>query len=295
MPDFYIIGAPKCGTTALYSYLSTHPGIAMSWQKEPYHWCPDVPIRVPITDEAEYAALWRDAAPGALRGEATPAYLRSAVAAAAILRAQPRSKFIVMLRNPTAMAQAFHAQMLVSLQENIANFEEAWRMQERRQKGQRIPVSCFFPPNLQYARVCALGDQLERWMSLVPRERIHVLIQDDLRADPRATYLDVLRFLGLPDDRRTLFEPVNRNKRRRALLLVRLYRSLASIRPLGRLAHALRLTETIDRISLVEKARPPLRPAFDRELHALFLPQVEKLERLLGRDLVEWRAPTSTS
>jgi len=292
--DFAIVGAPKCGTTALYTYLATHPDICMSSRKEPYFWCPDVPIAAPVVDMADYAELWRDAAPGMLCGEATPAYLRSQLAVPAILRANPRAKFIVLLRSPAEMAASFHAQMLVSLQEEVADFERAWNLQERRAAGQGVPRACYHPPNLQYAAVCALGDQLERVMAVVPSEQLHVVMQHDLADDPRRAYLDVLAFLGVSDDGRADFAPINRNRRRRGLGFVRRYRRTIARRPLlGALAHRARLTRMIERASLFEEPRAPLDPVFAAKLHAFFLPQVEKIEALLGRDLTAWKSGAS--
>src|SRR4051794_37182405 len=82
-PDFAIVGAPKCGTTALYSYLDGHPGIAMSRSKEPVFWSRDLATPEPLS-RADYDALWNGAPAGALRGEASTRYLRSDVAIEAI-------------------------------------------------------------------------------------------------------------------------------------------------------------------------------------------------------------------
>jgi hypothetical protein len=290
-PDFVIAGAAKCGTTALYRYLSTHPHIAMSKRKEPYYWCPDVPVRDAVADAAEYAALWPNAAAGALRGEATPAYLRSDLAPRAILAGNPVAKFIVLLRDPMEMAASYHAQMLFSLHEDEPDFRTAWGLQDQRRQGSRIPATCFFPPDLHYAEICALGDQLERLMGAVPETQLKVILLDDLATDPRTVYLDILQFLGLADDGRNSFVPVNQNRRRKALGLVRLYRRLLRFRPLGFAARVLGIGKLIDRVMVEEAPRAALDPAFARELRAALLPQVEKLETLLMRDLQRWKTP----
>lgn len=286
-PDFVIAGAAKCGTTALYAYLTAHPQVAMSSRKEPYFWCPDIPVPDAVADPATYAALWQHAPADGLRGEATPAYIRSATAAARILASNPGTRFVVMLRNPTEMAASYHAQMLFSLHETEASFHKAWALQERRRRGKSIPVACPFPPDLQYAEVCALGDQLERMTAIVPPQQLKVVLLDDLRADPRRVYLEVLLFLGLEDDGRTHFAPVNQNRRRKALPLTRLARRVGASRPLARL----RLSRLIDRLSAREGPRQPLDPHFAATLHAFFLPQVEKLETLLDRNLDAWKSP----
>jgi hypothetical protein len=287
VPDFVIAGAAKCGTTALYTYLSTHPQIAMSMRKEPYFWCPDVPVADAIRDMAAYDAIWPPRPAPCLRGEATPAYLRSAVAAGAILAQSPAAKFVVILRNPVEMLASYHAQLVFSLQEEEPDLARAWDLQATRRQGNAVPASCFFPPDLQYGEVCALGDQLGRMMAAVPPAQLMTVLLDDLRADPRTVYRGLLDFLGLADDGRTDFAAINRNRRRKALPLVRLSRRLAASWPLAGLG----LPRLIDRLSLDEAPRPPLDPALALRLHRFFLPQVEKLEALLERDLRGWKAP----
>ena len=108
-PDFAVVGAPKCGTTALYTWLATHPGIAMSARKEPCFWSHDIATAGRIGDPAAYAALWDGAVPGALRGEASPVYLQSRVAIPELLAARPEVRLVAMIRNPVEMVASRHA------------------------------------------------------------------------------------------------------------------------------------------------------------------------------------------
>jgi hypothetical protein len=129
-------------------------------------------------------------------------------------------------------------------------------------------------------------------MTVVPGRQLHVMLQDELRTDARATYLAVLRFLGVEDDGRDTFEPVNPGRRRRALPLVRLHRRIASsFRGIGALNRMLGLTSMVERLSLEDRPRARLDAAFSNELHAFFLPQVDKLESLLSRELTAWKRP----
>src|ERR1700733_5877159 len=84
VPDFFIVGHPKCGTTALYEMLRAHPQIYMPDFKEPWFFAHDMrprfqPVRsgtVPDTLE-RYMSLFAAAAPGQRVGEASSSYLRS--------------------------------------------------------------------------------------------------------------------------------------------------------------------------------------------------------------------------
>jgi hypothetical protein len=295
-PDFAVVGAPKCGTTALYTWLAAHPGIAMAARKEPCFWSRDIATWGRIEDPAAYAALWHDARPGALRGEASPVYLQSRVAIPELLAARPDARLIAMIRNPVEMVASRHANLLVGYQEDVADLEAAWRLQARRAAGEALPPHCAEPALLQYRAFAAIGEQLDRFMAAVPAAQRMVIVHDDFRADPRAQYLRVLAFLGLADDGRTHFAAVHRNMRLRWVGLPKFQERLSRFplyRPARTLAHAIGLRP----VALLHKAnvrtteRKPLRPIFERELVDTFLPQVEKVERLLGRDLGGWKVP----
>ena len=294
-PDFAVVGAPKCGTTALYSWLAAHPGIAMSARKEPCFWSRDIATAGRIEDSAAYAALWQDAQPGALRGEASPVYLQSQVAIPDLLAARPDVRLIAMIRNPVEMVASRHANLLVGYQEDVADLETAWRLQGPRSLGEALPPRCTEPALLQYGAFAAIGDQLERYMAAVPAKQRIVIVYDDFNADPRTEYLRVLALLGLADDGRTVFARVHRGMALRWPGLPEFQERLSRVplyRPARALAHAVGLRPG----ALLHKAnrhvmrREPLRPEFERELILALVPQVEKVERLLGRDLAGWKA-----
>jgi hypothetical protein len=297
LPDFHIAGAPKCGTSALFAYLAGHPGAAMSRRKEPSYWAPDIAKRGACLTLEAYLAQWEGAPADAIRGEASPNYLRSAVAIPRIREASPEAKFVLMLRDPVEMAQAWHSQLLKTFDEDVPGLEAAWRLQSERVQGRRIPPECVEPEYLQYLQVCSLGDQLERFVSLVPERQRLILLYDDFAADTGAAYRRVLAFLGLPDDGRSDFARVNRNRNRRAFSLARLHRS--ALRRLGRLHPPLRAAASslglhpstlINRWDIKEGPRAPLRPAFRAELQRVFEPQTGKIEAILGCALPAWRA-----
>ena len=298
-PDFAIVGAPKCGTTALFSYLASHPGIAMSASKEPLFWSADIERRGRVADRAAYEALWAQARPGALRGEASPEYLRSRVAVPALLAARPDVRLIAMLRNPVDLVASLHSNLVFGALEDVPDLEAAWRLQEDRRRGESLPRDCNDPVLLQYAEYAALGDQLERLTALVPAAQRLVVLLDDLRADPRAEYLRVLAFLGLDDDGRRVFDQVHPNRRVRSPAISGMQRTwgsrLAVVHPaIRRVAHALGLRPLamLERLNSPALPRKPMRPEFRAELLAAFAPQVEKIERLLERDLSAWKAPS---
>ena len=129
-PDFFILGAPKCGTTALFSYLDDHPDIFMPAVKEPTYFAHDLwDTRTHITDPDRYSALFAGRKAGQITGEASTFQLVSKVAVTEILQAKPEAKFIVCLRNPLEMLPSLHAQALKVGLETDTNLERAWQRQ----------------------------------------------------------------------------------------------------------------------------------------------------------------------
>lgn len=299
-PSFFIVGAPKCGTTALYSYLREHPDIFLPDLKEPHYFSTDLPGLRVTTDMNAYCALFRDVPRGKMIGDASASYLHSRDAIAAILAVVPKARMVVMLRDPVEMAAALHAELLFNLTENIEDFHKAWNLQDTRARGTHLPRHCREPQMLRYRRVCALGDHLERLQHQVPEEQRLVLLLDDLREKPGAVYRRVLAFLGLPDDGRENFPRENPNKAVRSRYAAALHGSLPKrLGPLYRPAKAIgnalgiRLSTFIARHNVEARPRSPLDPVLRNKLAAEFAPQVATLSRLLGRDLSHWSVKNS--
>ena len=115
-PDFFIVGAPKCGTTALYEYLRQHPAVFMPFHKEPLFFGDDLTRRYGRLTLHDYMRLFKDAKPGQRVGEASAWYLYSRSAAAEIKAYAPDAQIIVMVRNPVDMMYAEHSQVLFNRQ-----------------------------------------------------------------------------------------------------------------------------------------------------------------------------------
>ncbi|MFL5869337.1 MAG: sulfotransferase domain-containing protein [Thermoleophilaceae bacterium] len=296
LPDFVIAGAPKCGTTALYSRLADHPAVFMPAVKEPHFFSEDLPGIREVSTLKGYASLYAHAPPGTLRGDASASCLFSEVAVGRILERNRSARFVVILRDPVEAAYAFHSEQLFNLSEDVQDFAVAWSLQEARSRGEAIPSGCREPRLLQYRRLFAYGEQLDRLFSRVPEAQRFVLLLDDLRRDSLATFHRVAEFLGLGDDGKGGFALANPNKRlrsRRASLWHRRARSLSGpiYAPAKRAANALGLypSHVLERWNVREAARPPLDPTLRGELREAFASEVAHTERLLGRPLA-WGA-----
>ena len=196
-PDVVIVGAPKCGTTSLYSYLSGHPGIFASPIKEPNFFCLDTPALRVVNRWRDYEGLFAEARPGQLRLEASTAYLLSPLAVPAILEANPGAKMIVAIRNPIEMIVSYHSQKLYAFEEDQADFALAWDLSAYRMRGERIGACCRAPAYLNYKSIARLGEQVARMVELVPPDQLLVVLFDDLSRNAETVYGTVLDFLCL--------------------------------------------------------------------------------------------------
>lgn len=287
-PGFFIIGGPKCGTTALAQYLSEHPSVFMA-EKEPHYFSTDLENRI-YKDWSEYLALFSAAnSSHAAVGEASVGYLYSNEAVPNILARYPDARFIVMLRNPVTMAVSLHGQKCFEGEENEPDFERAWELQEARARGRDIPLTCHGPAMLQYRAVCSLGRQYERLLSRVDRERVLPVILDDFSSDPRSVWIEVLHFLGVKDDGRTEFPVVNEARTRKSVLLRRIhdvylqFRRRSGIPGLGT-----GMFHRLDRWNEKIRRKKPLSDAMRRKLAREFSDDVRLLSDLLDRDLGDW-------
>lgn len=296
-PNLFIVGAPKSGTTALYYYLRAHPQIFLPERKEPVFFCRDLYARnrTPGT-LADYLRIYETADSQCLWvGEASTIYLYSQVAIQNIHEFNPQARIICCFRNPVDASHAFHSEMYYRFSEDVADFEEAWRLQEARSQGLHIPPLCGVEPLLQYRQLMSFPSQLERVYEYFPPEQVKIVLFDDLMADTPGVYQDILKFLGLPSDGRQYFTRENQNREWKWEWLGHmLVKPPAMIRwPVRLYKRIFHLSEVPLRDRLIRRnstpvERPRLRPEFRAELTAEYADDVNRLARLIGRDLSHW-------
>jgi hypothetical protein len=291
------VGAPKCGTTALYEYLHPHPNVFMPTVKEPHFFASDLGSYPAIKTMEDYTRLFDESTNEHMRvGEASVYYLRSSTAIRNIHDYNPDARIIAMFRNPVDMVHSLHSQLLYWSLETESDFETAWRLQDRRRQGLDVPRSCPEPQLLQYKEIGSFGTQTERLLSLFPREQVKLILYDDFAASPRRTYDEVINFLGLPSDRRTEFPRINENKSARLAWVRNFLRAPPPgvrqvFRWLKRTTGDKGLTALrkglID-LNTAKERRQPLSPELRAELVEEFRDEVALLSRLWGRDLSRW-------
>jgi len=294
-PNFFIVGAAKCGTTALSNYVSEHPNIYISKPKEPRFFAEEFQLPNIKTWE-QYLSLFEDADGKSAIGEASVHYLCSATAIEKIYHYKPDAKIIVMLRNPVDVVYSYHSQLVFNQDENEVDFEKAWRLQDARQRGEHLPPLAKNPQALQYRRIGKLGSQVEKLLSFFSSKQVKIILFDDFQKSTKCVYEEVLSFLEVPSDNRSNFPRINANKKYKNAWLARLTDKTPPVllngingvkKAIG--VQTFGIVNAIRNMNYKEYQRYPLTPTFRSELVDEFHEEVIKLENILNRDLSHWK------
>lgn len=303
-PDFFLVGAPRCGTTALSRYLADNPQVCFSRPKEPHYFALLAPDSSLADLETAYLSrhfAHHHAGHRAI-GEGSVSYLYSPHAIERILAVNPDARFIAMLRNPLEMLPSYHLRMLFILCEDVEDFAAAWRLQDARARGEHVPRHCIDARLLLYREVARYGVRIERLYRVAGRERCHVVVFDDLARDPAAVYREVLKFIGVDDDGRTTFKRRFPSRIYRYRWLQELLYSVRSRRAhavdtLQRMARVNKgpgrrksLVKRLARWNRIERRPAPLDADMKTALRAALADDVATLSDLLARDLRHWSA-----
>jgi hypothetical protein len=293
-PDFFIVGAPKCGTTWLHAGLARHPDVFLAEKEETNHFATDL-LRPddPWRSREAWLALFRAARGERRVGEASVFHLFSRAAAANLQAFDPAARILVLLRNPVDWVASYHSQMVWNGDEDLLDLREALRVEPERARGARVPARLRFPERLLYGRVAGFAEQLERYFERFGREQVRVILHDDLARDPAQVYRETLAFLDVDPDFRPSLQVVNPNQVVRSARLGEWLRRPPAwlARPLvGLFPRAWRtaLRRGVRRWNSRVAPRAPLPPDLRREIEERFRPEVLRLRELLDRDLSGW-------
>lgn len=305
IPNFFVVGAPKAGTTSLYRYLRQHPAIWMSPIKEPSFFAPEVVdftarsrrryeadaaglrayLAGPMTtlrshgftlEWEQYLKLFRDAGGATARGDASGNYLPSATAPAAIRQRIPDARIVMILRDPADRLFSQYASA-VAVGNAHGSFDE-WITQQQRAESARSP---------RYGPIWTgmYAQHLSRWRAVFPADRIHVILYEDYRDRVDAVLSDVFAFLGVDPTMRA-----GTAKRYNVTMVPRWPRldaRMTAIKPLLRAA----LPQSLRVRARAWYRRPSEQHATQADrarLISVYGDEVRELADLLGRDLSAW-------
>ncbi|RGP41822.1 hypothetical protein BPTFM16_02131 [Altererythrobacter insulae] len=295
--DFLVVGAPKCGTTALAEAIGAHPDVAVSVPKEPHFFDAHYDA-----DTSDYiSTVFRSGTAARIRGEATPSYLMVPWVASRVAQHYPKAKIIACLRNPTE--RAFSSWwMLYSRGLEKLNFEDAiaaelaqgelltradapeiWRRQiDAISRGTELPVRTYLEAGY-YAK------HLGRWFEVFPSEQVHVIFSSELHRSRDKTLekiwdlLAVERWSPPPSEKQKVNEAFGGSAR----LVLRSAQSLGLMRFRRIVPESYR--EPVKAILSKMGSKPSLDKIMRAKLNEHFQDQNSKLEQLLSVDLSHWK------
>jgi hypothetical protein len=210
LPDYLIIGAQRAGTTSLYLYLTHHPCVAPVVIGKGVHYF-DVDFdkgprwyrgHFPVAARRYLSKVGRDMP--LITGEGSPYYLFHPLVPGRVADLLPEVRLVVLLRDPVGRAYSHYQHFVRRGIETLPTFEQALQAEPERLEGEveKLDRDPLYPAyNYQHFSYVARGmyaDQLQRWSSFFPRDRMLILQSESFFADPAAAYARVLDFLDLP-------------------------------------------------------------------------------------------------
>ena len=296
-PNFFIVGAPKCGTTAMQSYLSQHPDIFMPSRKELHFFGTDFTSPAYVRDPAEYLGHFSEATGVARIGEASVYYLYSKVAAEEIKAYCPDAKIIIMLRSPAEMLYSYHSQLLSNGFETLRSFPDALAAERDRRAGNRIPRGLkVSSSHLFYRDLPKYTEQVARYFDAFGRDQVHIILFDDFRSETPRMFRETLSFLGVAEGFAPQFKVVNPNTKTLLPSLRRFihYPDNGSRRIVKALIPFSSARKRLKDFLLSTNTRSVPRDPLDHDLQLTlrreFSAEVQQLGKLIDRNLGEWQS-----
>ena len=306
LPNFFIVGAAKAGTTSLYAYLKQHPDVYMSPIKEPNYFSSDIDassftwdyrIRLPRDLDAyfkrrklkelhiahiarldHYCRLFENSHNKTARGEASVSYLYSSKAAENIKLQIPDAKIIMVLRNPIERAYSHY---LMDLRDGFTSLPFKKALEADRATIRKGWGLCHL-----YIELGMYYEQVKRFTDIFPIENVRIYLYEDL-TDIKVLMKDTYRFLSVDD----AFIPNIETKHNAAMIpknaKINYYLKNS---PLKFISHSFP-NYIIDHLRkyLMSDRRPEAIPSEDKnELKSIYKNDIEKLEGLINRDLSSW-------
>jgi hypothetical protein len=285
-PNFFIVGAPKSGTTSLYHYLDEHPDVYMCPVKEPnYFSYNDITKQNLYYSEKgfgskdKYESLFRGVTCEKAIGEASVSYLFYNSVPQKIKDTVPEAKIIILLRNP--VDRGFSHYLMDSRLgyvdipfEDIVNKNSTHRL--------------LF---LYYQQFIGLGfyfDQVKRYIDVFGENQVRIFIDEDLKSDLSAVIHSVYDFLGIDNN---LMPDIKKQYNVYQKPRNTLARHLYSIKPLRQVSRTFIPTGFIDsvrNIFLAKEKKPELSIKTRKFLIELYKEDIQKLSAFIGRELSSW-------
>ena len=286
LPNLFIVGTPKSGTTSIFHYLDNHPEVVMCSIKEPNFFSYDQIVEQNlyytekgIARKKDYLSLFKGVFNEKIVGEASVSYLYYDKVPGKIKKAVPHAKIIIILRNPIDRALS-HYLMDSRLGYVNLSFDDIVY------KRTVHPLLALY-----YQQFIELGfyyGQVQRYLDIFGEEQVKVLLTDDFKEDISFALVSICNFLDIDSDRISdRNKHYNVHRRPRNTIIKHLY-AVKSLRDLTKKIIPLSLLDVCKNIVLIQESKPMLLPETRGYLNSLFVGDILQTGNLIDRDLSHW-------
>lgn len=290
-PNFFIIGAPKCGTTSMFVTLRNHPEIFMPDQKELQFFATDLFSKNYIT-EKQYLKLFNSVKDEKIIGEASVWYLYSKDAPANIKKFNKNSKFLIILRNPANMLASLHSQFMFDNMEQFSDFQLALDMEDERKRGKLIKSTVSNRKLLFYSDIAKYLEQIKRYIDLFGEEKVKILIFEKLLENQEKHINSISDFLEISRFELPSIQRLNKRKKVGSSILQALINPPNNIKdvmrtyiPFGLRRRTLEFLISINSIDSHEKL---ISKNLTSQIRNYYFHEIKELERISQTDLSCW-------
>ena len=280
-PNFFIVGAPKAGTTSLYELLRKIPGIYMSKEKEPYFFCkkmvPENHYATPIRNKKDYLALFEKVKDEKIIGEGSIWYLSDPDSSNLIYQTVPHAKILISLRDPVERAFS-HYLMHTTKNQMKTSFHD----QINKEMNGGIDYST---PHIRL-EAGLYSEDLKRFLKTFGKNQVKIIIFEEFIHNEENTLEDVLKFLGLNNEVSSLDDKVcNPYSPPRGPISKRILKSDTLFQISKKIMSKSRRKSLIDKFLIGERIKPKIDSDDKKILINYYKSDVKNLEKILGRKL----------
>tara|TARA_Y100000310_G_C20552056_1_gene748578 strand:+ start:319 stop:1188 length:870 start_codon:yes stop_codon:yes gene_type:complete len=281
-PNFFIVGAPKSGTTNMSYYLMQHPQVFMPENLEPYYFARlDVPQnykREIISDEKKYLNLFKNAKNCKVAGESSPVYLYCPHSALEIKNRFPNSKLIISLRNPIEIAYSEYFSLKFMGFDQNRSFDELLDSSEEQLTRDEFHIDSLLEAGF-YSK------HIKRFQKIFSKNQIKIIIFEEYVKNTVPTINSILSFLGIKESITFDVAPKGAYKIPRNFASQKLMNNSTFRKAAKFVIPTVTRQKIGERFLVKESSRPPLKQNQRKRLTQIYQDDVENLSELLGRNL----------
>lgn len=292
-PNFFIVGAPKCGTTAMRNYLYQHPDVFFSVPEEPGYF--DRNLRytksadLQFSNIESYHKIYNNASVEKIIGEGSVYIMYSIEALQEIIENYNDVKFVVMLRNPIDAAISMHGENLKPLKigrEPLESFIDAWY--DRASRSTLSELSSVHPFKFRYDELYNYYPYVKTLVDTVGRDNCKFILYEDFKNDNMQEFRNLCSFLGINENVNIQIEKVNERSQVRVNYISKLIFFIAKLARRSKMLNRFRGRGwTLNRFTQKKLEKPVLPQSLNDEMQDFYYRDLDKLESITNLKLRE--------